>query len=111
MIRRPPRSTLFPYTTLFRSIGPLSEPTEMQVDSCGIEGTSEGSRCCFRPACGYVSAFALAHKVGGPVLSFRQRRQVDLTCGDCSRFPVPHEHVFVSNQDSLGVELAVNNGL
>src|ERR1044072_8236503 len=24
MIRRPPRSTLFPYTTLFRSIGPLA---------------------------------------------------------------------------------------
>src|SRR5258708_14150733 len=27
MIRRPPRSTLFPYTTLFRSVGPLSLPT------------------------------------------------------------------------------------
>src|SRR5437588_9886646 len=25
MIRRPPRSTLFPYTTLFRSIAPLAE--------------------------------------------------------------------------------------
>src|SRR5256885_10847763 len=25
MIRRPPRSTLFPYTTLFRSIGALGE--------------------------------------------------------------------------------------
>ena len=25
MIRRPPRSTLFPYTTLFRSILPLTE--------------------------------------------------------------------------------------
>src|SRR5256885_9203863 len=25
MIRRPPRSTLFPYTTLFRSLGKLSE--------------------------------------------------------------------------------------
>src|SRR3989440_6919009 len=24
MIRRPPRSTLFPYTTLFRSLGPVS---------------------------------------------------------------------------------------
>src|SRR2546426_329970 len=24
MIRRPPRSTLFPYTTLFRSLGPLN---------------------------------------------------------------------------------------
>src|SRR3712207_8144795 len=26
MIRRPPRSTLFPYTTLFRSDGPGAEP-------------------------------------------------------------------------------------
>src|SRR3712207_7493537 len=25
MIRRPPRSTLFPYTTLFRSVGPEQE--------------------------------------------------------------------------------------
>src|SRR2546430_15308998 len=25
MIRRPPRSTLFPYTTLFRSVGPWAE--------------------------------------------------------------------------------------
>src|SRR2546430_2664456 len=28
MIRRPPRSTLFPYTTLFRSVHPLSDATE-----------------------------------------------------------------------------------
>src|SRR5690349_22157653 len=26
MIRRPPRSTLFPYTTLFRSVGLLGQP-------------------------------------------------------------------------------------
>src|SRR5688572_32056069 len=26
MIRRPPRSTLFPYTTLFRSLGPHLQP-------------------------------------------------------------------------------------
>src|SRR5260370_12176731 len=26
MIRRPPRSTLFPYTTLFRSLTPLKSP-------------------------------------------------------------------------------------
>src|SRR3712207_8888853 len=26
MIRRPPRSTLFPYTTLFRSVAKMSEP-------------------------------------------------------------------------------------
>src|SRR2546427_12565995 len=29
MIRRPPRSTLFPYTTLFRSHRPRSEPESM----------------------------------------------------------------------------------
>src|SRR5205809_5813053 len=34
MIRRPPRSTLFPYTTLFRSI-PKSEPTETCVVETG----------------------------------------------------------------------------
>src|SRR5690242_21396559 len=31
MIRRPPRSTLFPYTTLFRSIGHLVGPVELLV--------------------------------------------------------------------------------
>src|SRR3712207_6888805 len=40
MIRRPPRSTLFPYTTLFRSIvgggnfmGPLSDKVEMAKET------------------------------------------------------------------------------
>src|SRR2546430_9020398 len=31
MIRRPPRSTLFPYTTLFRSFVPVANPT---FDGC-----------------------------------------------------------------------------
>src|SRR3712207_8511851 len=38
MIRRPPRSTLFPYTTLFRSLpleGPLQERPEPVPDSRG----------------------------------------------------------------------------
>src|SRR2546426_7394231 len=38
MIRRPPRSTLFPYTTLFRSVGehPLPEGRrEAEVDEAG----------------------------------------------------------------------------
>src|SRR2546426_7776238 len=33
MIRRPPRSTLFPYTTLFRSLGPaLQQANAMDFD-------------------------------------------------------------------------------
>src|SRR5690242_21078085 len=35
MLRRPPRSTLFPYTTLFRSRGPSSGRAKM-VDSRGF---------------------------------------------------------------------------
>src|SRR3712207_8736833 len=31
MIRRPPRSTLFPYTTLFRSVGRLADHPGRQV--------------------------------------------------------------------------------
>src|SRR5256885_10720648 len=39
MIRRPPRSTLFPYTTLFRSIGPrLLHPAEQRPDQLGVAG-------------------------------------------------------------------------
>src|SRR5689334_24918011 len=37
MIRRPPRSTLFPYTTLFRSNNPdASFPTDVTRDDAGL---------------------------------------------------------------------------
>src|SRR5260370_7637835 len=52
MIRRPPRSTLFPYTTLFRSNGSLagrSNPEmaliEQEIDSMLLELNREG--CAF----------------------------------------------------------------
>src|ERR1035441_7777233 len=32
MIRRPPRSTLFPYTTLFRSKGSVLDPSDIHLD-------------------------------------------------------------------------------
>src|SRR3712207_8947174 len=33
MIRRPPRSTLFPYTTLFRSLNPFGRPFDSRQSS------------------------------------------------------------------------------
>src|ERR1051325_4893617 len=39
MIRRPPRSTLFPYTTLFRSIGDDCTGSEMRADLLGHGAT------------------------------------------------------------------------
>src|SRR2546430_10690864 len=44
MIRRPPRSTLFPYTTLFRS--PLLSSVETsESDSIQMEGESQWGQC------------------------------------------------------------------
>src|SRR2546429_1463116 len=37
MIRRPPRSTLFPYTTLFRSLACLGAPAVMALDDRSVE--------------------------------------------------------------------------
>src|SRR5688572_31841379 len=36
MLRRPPRSTLFPYTTLFRSLAALLDPFEQLVKRGGL---------------------------------------------------------------------------
>src|SRR5688572_31487876 len=42
MIRRPPRSTLFPYTTLFRSeIGTALDARELRVADCGKDDAEE----------------------------------------------------------------------
>src|SRR3712207_7278031 len=38
MIRRPPRSTLFPYTTLFRSLGERSDPESFAEEAAGGRG-------------------------------------------------------------------------
>src|SRR2546430_13716645 len=45
MIRRPPRSTLFPYTTLFRSVRGRSFYADncFEVEACGGEGTPSAS--------------------------------------------------------------------
>src|SRR2546429_9101233 len=48
MIRRPPRSTLFPYTTLFRSAGPASEnqPSDEHPRHQLDGGRRDESGCC-----------------------------------------------------------------
>src|SRR3712207_7766880 len=48
MIRRPPRSTLFPYTTLFRSRGTTRAPRRRRPPSA----TARRDRCGRCPPCG-----------------------------------------------------------
>src|SRR2546422_11394371 len=46
MIRRPPRSTLFPYTTLFRSRGP---PAVFEVPRVDVVVVGWNDRCVVKP--------------------------------------------------------------
>src|SRR5260221_6742696 len=50
MIRRPPRSTLFPYTTLFRSIFGISPPIARAIVARRIFKTSRVARWCLQPS-------------------------------------------------------------
>src|SRR2546426_7313888 len=43
MIRRPPRSTLFPYTTLFRSLYASPAPVKLQLGAKLTQGLGAGS--------------------------------------------------------------------
>src|SRR3712207_7355116 len=47
MIRRPPRSTLFPYTTLFRSQGPERGPARAEPGA--VAGRRDGAGGAARP--------------------------------------------------------------
>src|SRR2546422_1087502 len=72
MIRRPPRSTLFPYTTLFRSIA-------------SAQLTATERKCAFRNGT-YVTGIALPCRPGAPnsfsgtemLLSVRDRKSTRL---------------------------------
>src|SRR5256885_17040653 len=50
MIRRPPRSTLFPYTTLFRSIGQVKPPQEFGCEEQRRDDVAGGLRIVGLPA-------------------------------------------------------------
>src|SRR5258705_13823676 len=45
MIRRPPRSTLFPYTTLFRSLRPVGTQVPLPYNGVGNALYAQSRRC------------------------------------------------------------------
>src|SRR5256885_11839746 len=87
MIRRPPRSTLFPYTTLFRSFAEvtISSPaliplvTTISLPTCGPSSTSRGDRKSTRLNSSHLvisyAVFCLKKKKNAPTpFSFRTER-------------------------------------
>src|SRR3712207_5557555 len=85
MIRRPPRSTLFPYTTLFRSKRQGGGPEQPSAFPCGRHRELRGGRG-IRPD-RYAQHATVLRQGGGPPQTRRLRRQrLLLRCSD----PVLH---------------------
>src|SRR2546422_1107376 len=90
MIRRPPRSTLFPYTTLFRSndgLGEAERPlTPVIIGPTGVGKTADRKSTRLNSSHGYISyaVFCLKKKkMGGTNDSTPSRcynTKHDLTC-------------------------------
>src|SRR3712207_7093797 len=66
MIRRPPRSTLFPYTTLFRSLPAFAEGYQVVIGSRRAAG------------CEIVRSQKLYRRVGSKVFAFGLRMVIGL---------------------------------
>src|SRR2546426_6809725 len=66
MIRRPPRSTLFPYTTLFRSLGTVGVPHLVvlvdDVSCVDVDGRSEEHTSELQSPCNLVCRLLLEKK-------------------------------------------------
>src|SRR6266496_1965100 len=80
MIRRPPRSTLFPYTTLFRSPTPDHHTVRARLGECGVD-VVEGDRKSTRLNSSHVeisyAVFCLKKKkTCHKACSLRRKRQV-----------------------------------
>src|SRR5256885_3147540 len=79
MIRRPPRSTLFPYTTLFRSCGSRSRSSVRPPSPPCSRGCSSGTRSEehtseLQSPCNLVCRLLLEKKKSSSAIEAEQRR-------------------------------------
>src|SRR3712207_8686767 len=75
MIRRPPRSTLFPYTTLFRSYRELEERANRLANWMAGQGFRPGDHVALLlwNSTEYVEGFLAAHKLRGVAVNVNYR--------------------------------------
>src|SRR5690242_21312692 len=72
MLRRPPRSTLFPYTTLFRSYEINRDPQTFQIIGAAMEVHSNLHRGLFEDF--YCEALAIEFRIRGIGLDRKSTR-------------------------------------
>src|SRR2546426_9749337 len=95
MIRRPPRSTLFPYTTLFRSLRPAvrcrHEPARTDPRSARAQPAADGARAVPSPAAANRAPRPLARPLRrgrGPARLRRPRRDLPPRAAE-REYPAP----------------------
>src|SRR5256885_11590344 len=93
MIRRPPRSTLFPYTTLFRSLPPSAERLGVQVrPNLRVDSVRQSSA---RPYRYVVSAAAMDNEGPNPTRQ-PSGSTVELECKDRKSTRLNSSHLVIS---------------
>src|SRR2546430_7551625 len=94
MIRRPPRSTLFPYTTLFRSAVPRREAHEPRRREEGASIVGAHPQAHAHDGCGRVrnELVDLHGQSVGARIERRESRLTDRGAGHPRRPPVPALH-------------------
>src|SRR2546429_3557781 len=81
MIRRPPRSTLFPYTTLFRSVYPADDPYVTSVG--GTDLTTSGAGGAWSSETAWVDGGGGISTHGYPIPSWQTAAASG--CSSCSK--------------------------
>src|SRR2546430_6134375 len=107
MIRRPPRSTLFPYTTLFRSRRGVARdlPDNRQRGRAGHEAARPDERC---GPLGAGARLSIDHAPSGPLSEDRGRRQPDrgraegAQEADAERWPLPGNEATRPLREAVG---------
>src|SRR3712207_8186308 len=79
MIRRPPRSTLFPYTTLFRSRVGRDAPVAQKVEPAAVGSDPDVARAVFVDGLNDVVRETLARRVGRELLVAQLMRSEEHT--------------------------------
>src|SRR2546427_6327327 len=100
MIRRPPRSTLFPYTTLFRSPIPLG-----RVDSVSEPKPAQNS--ARRNSCSSASLWAAARRQRSEEHTSELQSQSNLVC----RLLLEKKKEICVHDILFNVHFALGNGL